>query len=113
MAVTQRKHIIATPGVLGGKPRIDGTRIAVEHIAIAYNSNLSIDEIVESYQGITHADVFAALAYYYDHKGEIDAKIRREEKEHKKLYQENLKQTSQHRKQLKARAKKTRIVRAD
>lgn len=67
--------------MLGGKPRIDGTRIAVEHIAIYYNQGLSIDEIVDSFQGITHADVFTALAYYYHHKAEIDAKIERDEKE--------------------------------
>ena len=113
MAVIEKIHIVATHGVLGGKPRIDGTRIAVEHIAIAYNSGLSIDEIVESYQGITHADVFAALAYYHDHKEEMDAKMEHDEKEYKKLYQENIKQTSDLRKQLKERGKKTGIIRAD
>lgn len=113
MAVTKKTHIISTPGVLGGKARIDGTRISVEHIAMAYNSNASIDEIVESYQGITHADVFAALAYYYDNKKEMDERIKRSEKEYEKLHQENLKQTSQLRKRLKARGKKSRINRAD
>jgi uncharacterized protein (DUF433 family) len=106
MAAIEKRHIVLTPGVLGGKPRIEGTRIAVEHIAIAYNSGQSIDEIVESYQGITHADVFAALAYYYDHKEEMDAKIKHDDKAYEKLYQENLKQTSSLRKQLKERGKK-------
>lgn len=113
MAAIEKIHVVSTPGILGGKPRIDGTRIAVEHIAIAYNSGLSIDEIVESYQGITYADVFAALAYYYDHKEEIDAKIERDEKEFEKLYQENVTQTSQLRKKLQQRGKKTGIIRAD
>lgn len=107
MAALEKKHIVATPGILGGKARINGTRIAVEHIAIAYNSGQSIDEIVESYQGITHADVFAALAYYYDHKEEVDAMIKQDEQEYEKLYQENLKQTSQFRKRWKASNKKT------
>ncbi len=113
MAAIEKKHIVATPGILGGKARIDGTRIAVEHIAIAYNSGQSIDEIVGSYQGITHADVFAALAYYYDHKEEVDAMIKQDEQEYEKLYRENLNQTLQLRKQLKAYRKKMRVSTAD
>ncbi len=113
MAVVEKRHIVATDGVLGGKPRIDGTRIAVEHIAISYNTGQSIDEIVESYQGITHADVFAALAYYYDHKAEIDAKIKQDEEEHEKLHQKNLKQTSQLRKKLKEHSRKIGLASAD
>ena len=113
MAVIAKIHIVATPDVLGGKPRIDGTRIAVEHIAIAYNTSLSIDKIMESYQGITHADVFAALAYYHDHKAEMDTKIEQDEKEYKKLYQENMQQTSDLRRQLKERGKNPEIIRAD
>ena len=113
MAAIEKRHVVATDGVFGGKPRIDGTRIAVEHLAISYNSGQSIDEIVESFQGITHADVFAALTYYYDHKEEIDAKIKHDEKEHEKLYQENLKQTSHLRKQLKERGKKMGLTSAD
>lgn len=113
MAAIEKKHIVATPGIFGGKARINGTRIAVEHIAIAYNSGQSIDEIVESYQGIVHADVFAALAYYYDHKEEVDAMIKQDEQEYEKLYRENLNQTLQLRKQLKAHRKKMRVSSAD
>lgn len=75
MIATEKTHIISTPGILGGKPRIDGTRIAVEHIAIDYNNGERPEEIADNYEGITLADVFAALAYYFDHKTMIDERI--------------------------------------
>lgn len=113
MAAIEKRHIVATPGTLGGKPRIDGTRISVQHIAISYISGQSIEEIVEAYEGITHADVFAALTYYYDNKDEMDAKIKRDDEEYEKLYQENLKQTSPLRKKLKERGKRMGLTGAD
>ncbi len=69
-------RIVSTPGTCGGKPRIDGHRIKVEHIAVCYERmGMSPDEIVTSHPTITLAQVHAALAYYYDHKQEIDADI--------------------------------------
>lgn len=69
-------RIVRTPGTCGGKPRIDGHRIKVEHIAICYERmGMSPDEIVASLPTITLAQVHAALAYYFDHKDEIDADI--------------------------------------
>lgn len=85
MITIEKRHIVATPNVLGGKPRIDGTRIAVEHIAIAYNSGQRPEEIVDNYEGILLSDVFAALTYYFDHKDEIDKRIEEGKKFVKKL----------------------------
>ncbi len=74
------QHIEMTPGVVGGKPRIAGTRIAVQHIAIWHERmGLSADEIVDQHPGITLADVYAALAYYFDHLKEIEESIRAEQ----------------------------------
>jgi uncharacterized protein (DUF433 family) len=69
-------RIVSTPGICGGKPRIDGHRIKVEHIAICYERmGMSPDEIVTSHPTISLAQVHAALAYYYEHKQDIDADI--------------------------------------
>jgi uncharacterized protein (DUF433 family) len=66
-------HITMTPGVRSGKPRLIGRRITVADIALWYlGQSRSVDEIVQDY-GVTHAQVHAALAYYYDHRSEIDA----------------------------------------
>ena len=69
-------HVAATPGVAGGKPRITGHRITVQDIAVWHERlGLSADEIATEY-GLSLADVYAALAYYYDHREEIDQAIR-------------------------------------
>jgi excisionase family DNA binding protein len=71
-------HIVSTPGMLGGKPRIEGRRISVQHVAEHYNNGWPIDEIAEAYN-LTPAQIHAALAYYYDHRAEIDQSSREEE----------------------------------
>ena len=76
---TVASHIEMTPGVAGGKPRIVGHRITVQNIAIWHERlGLSADEIATEY-GLSLADVYAALAYYYDHREEIDRSIREDE----------------------------------
>src|SRR5271170_1100784 len=71
------EHIAITPGVCGGKPRIAGHRIKVQHVAVWHERmGLSPDEIVSEHPGLTLADVYAALTYYWDHKKEIDKDIK-------------------------------------
>ena len=68
-------HIELTPETAGGKPRIRGRRITVQDIAIWHERlGRSADEIAAEYQ-LTLADVYAALAYYFDHREEIDARM--------------------------------------
>jgi len=70
------EHIVITPGVCGGKPRIKGHRITVQHIVIWHErGGISPDEIVSRHPGLTLADVYAALAYYHDHREAISASI--------------------------------------
>jgi uncharacterized protein (DUF433 family) len=70
-------RIVSTPGTCSGKPRIAGTRIKVQHVAIWYERmGMSPDEIVSTWPHLTLADVHAALAYYYAHRERIDADIR-------------------------------------
>ena len=73
------RHIEITPGVARGKARIAGHRITVQDIAVWYEwMGLSADEIAAEY-GLTLADVYAALAYYHDHRAEISDSIRTDE----------------------------------
>jgi uncharacterized protein (DUF433 family) len=68
-------HIEVTPGTAGGKARIRGRRITVQDVAIWHERlGKSADEIVAEH-GLTLADVHAALAYYFDHREEIDARL--------------------------------------
>jgi uncharacterized protein (DUF433 family) len=71
------EHIEVTAGVCGGKSRIAGHRIRVQDIVLSHQrAGMSPDEIVSALPTITLADVYAALAYYHDHRTEIDADIR-------------------------------------
>ena len=65
-------HIEISPGVCGGRPRIAGHRIRVQDV-VAWHEQLGLspDEIVSRYPQLTLGDVYAALAYYYDHRNEI------------------------------------------
>jgi len=65
-------HITSTPGVCGGKPCIAGTRIRVWDVASLSQGGQSPDEILAQYPSLTLADVYAALAYYYDNQAELD-----------------------------------------
>lgn len=68
-------HIELTPDTVGGRPRIHGRRITVQDIAIWHERlGKSPDEIAAEYD-LTLGDVHAALAYYFDHREEIDARI--------------------------------------
>ncbi len=57
------KHIISDPGILGGKPVIEGTRLSVEHILGLLASNMSHREIVEAYPVLTVEDINGVLEY--------------------------------------------------
>ena len=68
-------HIEIRRGYSGGRPRIAGRRIRVQDVAIWHEQeNMSVEEIAEEYD-LTRSDVHAALAYYYDHRDEIDKMI--------------------------------------
>ena len=61
-----------------GTACVSGTRITVRHMAIETRLGLSPAQIREQYPHLSLAQIHAALAYYYDHKSQIDEEIRRE-----------------------------------
>ena len=69
-------HIVATPDVCFGKPRIKDTRMTVQFLALFVDDpEWPIHKICDNY-ALTPAQVHAAWSYYYDHKHIIDAEIR-------------------------------------
>lgn len=72
---TLDEHIELTPGTASGRPRIRDRRITVQDIAICHERlGKSADEIAVEYD-LSLADVYAALAYYFDHRQEIDERM--------------------------------------
>ena len=73
------RHIEVTPDVVGGKPHIAGRRITVQNIAIWHEyMGLSADEIADEHD-LSLADVYAALAYYFDHREDVERQIAEDE----------------------------------
>lgn len=70
--------IVKSPGVLGGRPRIRGHRVAVHRIAGWWQLGFSIEEIAEKHSTLAPAKIHAALAYYHLHRSEIDGYLAEE-----------------------------------
>lgn len=73
---TQHRYIVIKKDVCGGRPIIQGTRIAVWAIAGWLQKGYSPQEIQkEIYPSLSLAQIHDALSYYYDHRAEVDADI--------------------------------------
>ncbi len=85
---TLDQHIELTATAFGERPRITGRRITVADIVISHERlGRSADEIAADYD-LTLADVHAALAYYFDHRDEIDRSIQEDRAFAEKLREE-------------------------
>jgi uncharacterized protein (DUF433 family) len=80
-AAVSYPHIAKKAGVCGGKACIDGTRIRVMDIVALQNQGHTVEETLAYFDSrpLTPAEVYSALAYYHDHKEEIDASFAAEE----------------------------------
>jgi len=89
-------RIVKTEGIVGGKARIDGTRIRVIDIVEDYEIlRNTIEEIAESY-GITVVQVLEALKYYYENPEAIREEIKSEKRAFDKFKKEGNVLTIQH-----------------
>ena len=69
-------HIDRGPQVCGGSPVITGTRFPVRSVVhYVLQLGLTPEELIEKFPHFTLAQVYDALAYYYDNREEIDQDI--------------------------------------
>jgi uncharacterized protein (DUF433 family) len=69
-------HITKNPDVCGGSPVISGTRFPVRSIVFfTLKISLTPEEIVEKFPHLSLAQIYDALAYYYDNRSEIEQDI--------------------------------------
>ncbi len=79
MPILSIKQIETSSDVRSGKPRISGTRITVEDIAVMHlKLGMSLIEIAGVYE-LSLAQVYAAMAYYFEHREDIDKRMEEEE----------------------------------
>lgn len=89
MSIDIGSFITRTPGTVGGRPRIDGTRVTVQAIALCYKHGDSPEEIAFNYGHLSAAQVYAALAYYHANRDEIEAEITAEAEFYEKMARED------------------------
>jgi uncharacterized protein (DUF433 family) len=63
VAIAWRDFIESTPGILAGKPRLKGTRIAVSLVLGYLASGSTVDEIIREYPDLTPEQIRACLDY--------------------------------------------------
>ncbi|AUX10574.1 hypothetical protein AArcSl_2963 [Halalkaliarchaeum desulfuricum] len=64
-------RIVRTDDVLGGEPRIEGTRIGVRHVAARTVDAGQPPVHVADQLGVSLSEVYEGLSYYYAHVEEL------------------------------------------
>ena len=73
------EYIVKEPDYCSGKAAIGATRVRVNNVVCLHKQGRTADEIRVEYPDLTHAQIYAALAYYHDHKDEIEAELAEDE----------------------------------
>ena len=66
------RYIASLEGVRSGRPIVEGTRIAVHDVISLYVNGSSVDDIVREFPDLKRSQVFECIAYYEDHRADID-----------------------------------------
>jgi len=76
---TEYAYITRHRGIRGGNPIVAGTRIGVHDVIGLLQNGETVDTIIsQSLSDLTRAQVYECLAYYEDHRGEIDVLVARQ-----------------------------------
>ena len=66
------RYLTRIAGLRGGNTIVAGTRIGVHDVLGLLVNGASVDDVVRSFPELTRAQVYECLAYYEDHRDEID-----------------------------------------
>jgi len=73
------KYITRLAKTRGGHPVIEKTRIGVHDVVGLLQNGETVDTVITNcFPEITRAQVYECLAYYEDHRGEIDLLVARQ-----------------------------------
>ena len=79
MLAIEYAYITRLEDVRGGNPIVAGTRVGVHDVIGLLQNGETVDTIVSRcFPNITRAQVYECLAYYEDHRGEIDVLVARQ-----------------------------------
>ena len=78
-SATAYRYITHQPGVRSGHAIIESTRIGVHDVIGLLQNGETVGSVVtRCFPNITRAQVYECLAYYEDHRGEIDVLVARQ-----------------------------------
>ena len=73
------RYIVRTAGVRGGNAIVANTRIAVHDVIGLLQNSETIETVrTNCFPQLTRSQVYECLAYYEDHRGEIDLLVARQ-----------------------------------
>ncbi len=75
MVATEYRYLVNMPGVCEGRTIVENTRIGVHDVVGLIVNGASLDEVSRSFPDLTRAQVYECLAYYKDHRTQIDALV--------------------------------------
>jgi len=77
--LTEYLYIVRQRSLRSGNPIVAGTRIGVHDVIGLLQAGETVDTIVtRCFPDLTRAQVYECLAYYEDHRGEIDVLVARQ-----------------------------------
>lgn len=73
------RYIVRAAGVRGGNPTVENTRIAVHDVIGLLQNGETVDTLgANCFPQLTRSQIYECLAYYEDHRGEIDLLVARQ-----------------------------------
>lgn len=73
--------VTRTPGVVGGRPCLKGTRMPILQIAACYQEGMSPEQMQEQYEHLDLARIYAGYTYYLANKAAIDAELKEDQRQ--------------------------------
>lgn len=73
------QFIVKTPGTCGGRARLAGRRVPVSSVYRWFLNGFGPEDILEKYDGVTLAEIYAAVTCALANREEIAAEIERED----------------------------------
>lgn len=72
-----------------GVMRVGGTRVSLDSVLYAFTTGATPEEILQQYTTLDLADIYAVIAYYLQHRAEVEAYLRNREAERKQMQRTN------------------------
>jgi uncharacterized protein (DUF433 family) len=73
------RYIVRSAGVRSGNPIVESTRIAVHDVIGLLQNGETVDTVkANCFPQLARSQIYECLAYYEDHRGEIDLLIARQ-----------------------------------